>query len=360
VLDRSARTAAHPRYVGIGGRWFGDRPGTLRLLDTETGLVSRCPDADWQGLDELSCSPWRDGEGRYHLMGRWHDFAADQSGDSPGATGVGRGTFPPSRVVDHVGFEFAVWGRPCWAPDRSDRILFTGGDGRLYLGDFLKLRGPAPSPPQPLRWQVDPPEGATGWHRDPCWSDLPALGGRLLISQLYGLSPTRPGASSHLWWLELSPDGESIVGAEQALVLEGVGLSPSQDEERMPTVGVDHTGRPLLAYLARAQGQVNWELWLMPIEPMTSGRGPRVLTTARRKLAEECAPVLPSFSADGRWIYAGRTPNGTFRLERLAIPADASERSPSGSSSGGPRSDKSLGLLEHGPTGGVIGASAPS
>lgn len=317
--DRLPRLPAHPRYLGIKGSWFSDHPDTPRLLDTETGAVSLYTAGGTQGLDELSCSPWQDGEGRYHLAGRWRDFMGDRSRGLPDGSGLARCTFPEGLVLDRVGLDVSVWGRPCWAPDVSDRVLFTGGDGQLYLYDSPEVRTSDPAPPQVLRWQTDALGTGVSWQRDPCWSSLPALGGRLLVSQLPRSSQSGPTPGFQLWWLELSADGGSIVGAEQVIVPEGLGPTSPRDEERLPNVGLSRDGTPLLAYLARDRGQANWELWLMPIAPAQTGRGPRVLTAAGRKLAEGCAPVLPAFSADGQWIYAGRSVGGNLRLERLAI-----------------------------------------
>ncbi|WP_074317148.1 hypothetical protein [Singulisphaera sp. GP187] len=129
--DRSPRYPAHPRYLGIRASWFSDHPDTPRLLDTETGLISLDSANGEQGFEDLSCSPWRDGDGRYHMAGRWRDFDSDRSGGLTRAFGLARSTFPASSSVERVDLEIPIWGRPCWSPDRSDRVLFTGGDGRL-------------------------------------------------------------------------------------------------------------------------------------------------------------------------------------------------------------------------------------
>jgi hypothetical protein len=206
-------------------------------------------------------------------------------------------------------------------------VLFLAGDGRLYFYDFPDGRGgrgPDPAPPRPLRWAIDPPGVGTIGVRGFCWPVAPALGGRLLVSMHWEPARLEPRLSTHLWWLELSADGGSIVGVERALVADGGDASRAQISEWKPGVGLGRDGAPLLAFLARDGGDGQWELWVMPITPAAAGRGPRVQVAAGRRLAEGCAAaVTPAFSADGRWLYASRTIDGIMvRVERYPLEID--------------------------------------
>jgi hypothetical protein len=110
----SPRRPAHPRYLGVD--WVAYHQGMPHLLDTETGAFTPYPVPGVKQLGLSGCSPWRDGEGQYHLVGPCRD-------DTDGTFGLVRCSFPAGRVIDRVGLDFAPRGRPCWAPDLSDRIL---------------------------------------------------------------------------------------------------------------------------------------------------------------------------------------------------------------------------------------------
>ena len=98
-----------------------------------------------------------------------------------------RSTFPAGRAAGRLTLDVLPFGLVCWAPDRSDRILFTGGDHRLYLTDFPEGAGTGrePASPRPLRWRTEPPGVGEFRFRNPCWPGKPALGGRLLVALNY-------------------------------------------------------------------------------------------------------------------------------------------------------------------------------
>jgi hypothetical protein len=324
---QAPRQPASPRHVWLNVAVVGGDPERPRLLDLETGAVTTLAVPGAEGLDQLACSLWRDGAGRFHLVGRWHDLAGRRGSGLDQASGLARCTFSPGPVVDRVGLPVVPVEPPCWSPDRSDHVVFVAGDGRLYVYDFpegRRGRGPEPAPPRPLRWQINPPGVGTVMVLEFCWPAAPALGGRLLVSMSWDPAPSEPGLSTHLWWLELSRDGGSIVGAERALVAEGGEASRARIEERKPGVGVGRDGAPHLAFLARDGGQGLWELWVMPIAPAAAGRGPRVQVAAGRRLAKGCAAtVTPAFSADGRWVYASRSVDVMrVRLQRYQLEID--------------------------------------
>jgi hypothetical protein len=318
---QAPRQPAPPRHVWLNTAVVGGDPERPRLLDLETGAVTTLAFHGAGQLNQLGCSPWRDGAGRFHLAGRWYDPVGLRGSELDPPCGLARSTFPSGELIDRVRLPIVPVEPPCWSPDRSDRVVFVAGDGRLYVYDFPEGRGPDPALPRPLRWAIDPPGVGTIGVRGLCWPVAPALGGRLLVSMHWEPARWEPRLSTHLWWLELSPDGGSIVGVERALVADGGDASRSQIEEWKPGVAVGHDGAPLLAFLARDGGDGQWELWVMPIAPATAGGGPRVQVAAGRRLAEGCAPAFtPAFSADGRWVYASRTIDGIMvRLERYQL-----------------------------------------
>jgi hypothetical protein len=313
------RHPAHPRYLGTEGAYVGDFPGEPPvLLDTETGALVPCPVPGARRVGMLGCSPWRDGAGQFHLAGVVRD-------DASGAFALVRSTFPAGRVLDRVKTEVVPSRQPCWFPDGSDRILFAGGDCRLYVLEFSRAgrsRDPDPPAPREVRWQAAKPGVGEIQLRDPCWPSSPSLGGRLIVN-LTCLENASPQAwRSELWWLQLSPDGDAIVGAERAIERDSPDKGQGQISPRefLPRVGMMKNDTPLLAYMVENEYQGPLELWVSPIAPTAPGNGPCVLRWEGRKLAENCACVAPAFSADGRWVYAWRWVDRKLRPERLAVP----------------------------------------
>jgi hypothetical protein len=314
----SPRQPASPRYLGLDRDCFAEvDDGVPHLLDTETGNATPFPVPEQWGVGRFACSPWRDAEDRYHLVGRCLDRAT-------GTYLLLRRTFPPGGAIGRLALDVLPFGLPCWAPDRGDRVLFAGSDRRLYLAEFPEVEGPRchePTPPRPILWRAEPPGEGAFWLQDPCWPSDPALGGRLLVALDHREDVTRPGWITHLWWLQLSPDGGAIVAAGRAIAPDESGPRRDHVAEWLPRVGTSHDGTPLLAYLAQERGETDWELWVMPIEPATAGRGPRVRASAGRKRAEGCATTLPpTFSADGRFIYTARPAGDRYRVE--CVPVD--------------------------------------
>jgi hypothetical protein len=308
---------AHPRYLGTDGSYLEGFPGKWPvLLDTETGALVPCPVAGMRSVGPLGCSSWRDDGARYHLAGVGRDGAG-------GSYALVRRTFPGGRVLDRVKTEVMATRQPCWCPDRSDRIVFAGSDLALYVFDFpgaRRSRDADPPAPREIGWQVAKPGAGDVWLRDPCWPSAPALGGRLIVALNCMEDAARRQWNSQLWWLQLSPDGDAIIGAERAIVPEAPAPSALPPQESLPSVGMTSDGTPLLAYMVESRHQGPLELWVRPIAPAAPGRGPRVLGSKGRKLAKGCAPVMPAFSADGRWVYAWRWGDRKLRPERLAVP----------------------------------------
>jgi hypothetical protein len=298
---------------------FQGNPYSPRILDTATGTVTRLVIPDGDRLTGLACSPWSDHDGRSHLIGCWRGVDGGDFGVLAQSFGLARYTFPAGRSLVRMTCDPLPRGRPCWFPDRSDRILFAAGDGRLYhcaLPGDAQVGDPELHP-RPIAWEVLPP-GADAVHvGDPTWPGGPIIGGRLLVELITLPDPSRALWGPNLWWLQLSPDGEAVTAAGR-LIAPDAATSP--DEERSPALGRSIDGKSLLAYLDRRSGSTSWDLWLAPITADAASGAPRVLASTGRKLAEGCVAVPPAFSPDGRWVYVWRPDlRDGIRVERFAV-----------------------------------------
>jgi hypothetical protein len=330
-LDPTLREPAFPRYHALNRFLLYGDSHAPRILDSETGAisVSNVPGVD--GFAAAAVSPWRDAGGQHHLAGCWTGATEVGCGRIPGAMGVARWTFPEGRVLDRIAIDLVPFAPPCWFPDRSDRIVFAAGDGRLYLLAFPDA-GHAEGAwtaarPRPIRWAIAPPEGDAPFIRDPCWPSGPALGGRLVVAINFR---TRKGVSgpplgSQLWWLQLSPDATAIVAAGRLIVPEEDEHAPA-DAECWPVVATTRDGVPMLAYLVANGGRFPFELRTAPItlEGGPAVGVPRVRAGAIRRLADVGVLTAPAFSPDARWVYAavrdGRS--GEVRVSRFAALSD--------------------------------------
>jgi hypothetical protein len=253
---RVPRDAAPERYHAFNGVLSLARPEAQLLVDTQTGVAGmveiRGPRgfldlSGAKGFDLLSVSPWCDASGQHHLAGRWWGFANGEQHGLEAVQGVARSTFPEGRVIDRIAIDTIMSAPPCWFPDRSDRILFAGADGRLYVLEFPQAgrperstAAPALAPrPQPVRWATaDPEADADACHiRQPCWPSGTALGGCLVVS-IYTHDPKKVSRSyldSRLWWLQLSPDATEIVAAGR-LIEPDESASGGEGDECHPNV----------------------------------------------------------------------------------------------------------------------------
>jgi hypothetical protein len=317
--DRGPRQPDHPRFLGLYPNMVAGLPDdTLHFLDTETGAVLPLPSADAANSTRPRCSPWRDAEGQFHMVA-----------SRPDASGDGyllvRFTLPAGRFLGDLGFRMSSPGAVCWFPDRSDRILYAGADQRLYRVDLPSVRGSRRTEPvvQAIDWRADLPGAGDLWYQAVSWPGAPALDGWLLVSLVHREDSSQTVRDQSLWWLKLSSQADAVVAAERALPLDGPTEVNAHAQELSPVVGVARAGTIVLAYLALAQRNEHYDLWLAPVEPAAPGRAPCVRAAARRKLAEGCLPGLLGFSADARWLYTARRGGDRHcRVERFAV-ADA-------------------------------------
>src|SRR5262249_55410134 len=149
------------------------------------------------------------------------------------------------------------------------------------------------------RWQCAAPGVGPVRFQDPCWPDAAEFGGRLVVSASVADHATGPYPGPQLWWLQLDPGRGTILAADRMIQNDGdrdagSGGSPPE-EQRRPCVGRDGDGRLLLAYLGRADGQSTWDLWVAPITHDETTGSPRVVHSARRKVAEGCVGLALAF-----------------------------------------------------------------
>jgi hypothetical protein len=122
-----------------------------------------------------------------------------------------------------------------------------------------------------------------------------------------------------LWWLRLDAGEEAIVEARRAIEPGGEGSSSTGDEEHLPVVWMGCDGSWHLAYLVHRSGRMWPELRVAPLTTEASDSGPQSVLPGR-KVMEDCLPMAPAFSADGRWVHAAvPDERETVRIERLAV-----------------------------------------
>lgn len=337
ALARLEPTAAHfrlavpPAYGVINGFLIHDWPDRPGLLDAETGVVRRFDPPAGDRFEYGACSPWRDDEGEFQVVGRWmkhggNGVASDRLFE---AFGLARYSLPSGRVLNRMAVDAVPATQPCWFPDMSARVLYAAGDGRLYRVDFDGSdRDPLGGDPAPQEvvWKCTPPGARVAVH-DPVWPTDPRFGGRLVVSLQYARDESGfdmvPG---RLWWLALSSDGGAIVAAGR---LDGAAAeAPRADrvEQRYPNVARTPDGGLELAYLECVPREPSWRLRLAPVEIDGRSKRPVVRADAARTLSGDHVAALPPFSADGRYVFGIVSTGASCRVVRF--PTGAPEAPP--------------------------------
>src|SRR5262249_40366105 len=147
------RQAASPDYQPISGHLFGDPGMGLRLLDLESGALARVRLPGGGDVRHAAAAPWRDGQGRTHVVGLWN--AAPSRASAESATAVAGSAVPGWEMLDRVEVTPSRASPPCWLPDLSSRILYAGWDGQLYGFSFDEPGDGA----RPLAWRIARPKG---------------------------------------------------------------------------------------------------------------------------------------------------------------------------------------------------------
>ncbi len=318
------RIAASVDHVGLPSYTKQRLESSADYLDLRAGDVRQFDLPPGDSLENQSFSPWRDANGQSQVVGRWGQRGGSASENE---SGLGRYTFPDGEALDRIPTDFLPMGLPCWFPDRSARVLFAAGDGKLYRVDFEeqpRRDGTSEGPtPRALTW-AHPPEGCQEFDvRDPSWPTDPILAGGVLVSitNRVLIQGHQVQERPKLWWLRLNAAGTEII-ASKRLTREGATPGPAENrDERLPTFGRSTTGEPLLAFLTREHHDEPWGLRVAPIRVDPVDGSPRASVLSAAVLAEDCTLFPPTFSTDGRWVVGLRNANAlTFQYRRFPIP----------------------------------------
>jgi hypothetical protein len=316
------RSPRHVERVWVHPFLLGRPDPGPEFLDVGTGRFWRPGLPAGDRLEYGSLAPWRGPRGETQVVGRWASRSGSDARQVVNQFGLGRFSLPDGRALDRVPLSILPVGPPCWFPGTSARVLFAAGDGRIYRFAFEGPEGRDPHP-QPLSWAEGVfPEGRIILG-DPSWPAEPRLGGRALavVSRVEDEGGASRFDGPRIWWLRLDPDGARI---EAAGPLTGPATSDPESAqvlERHPMVGPAPGGGLVLAYLARRLDRGEWQVRVAPLEADARTGALRADIAAVRVLAEDCLPVPPTFSADGRWIGCVRQPAGSAPTPlRLPVP----------------------------------------
>jgi hypothetical protein len=293
------------------------------LLDIDTGtLLPFEPVKDFR-VDYAVCSPWRDASGGFEVVAR---IAPRYDNDTP-LNGSALARFPLSGgpVRLETAAATVIGGAPCWLPNSPRRVVFSGGDGRLYRQDLsltdddrgdADTAGAQSGTPCRVTWTASEPADGKYFLSDPSFPPIPALKGRVLVSMTRRSTQTavkgRMG-SAEIWWLQLDPSGESILDAGRLTP----GRGEDAPEERMPTLAALPDGRLALAYLTRERVATDWRLKVAPIDHVDDDGTPVVLPGDVHDLGGGFGVAIPAFSSDGAWLSAiTRRPQANRSLVR--------------------------------------------
>jgi hypothetical protein len=318
------REVMPPRYETVNDAVINGNPCVPQLIDARAGTLARLHMPEGDRLSNASGSPWRDEEGNYQIVGRWSRCEPVQ-GTTPlfSEFGIARYSFPEGRMLNRIALDVVPMSHPCWAPGTEARVVFAAGDGKLYTIDFDRAdREGGGTDPETveLSWRCDRPPG-TLLLRDPVWPSDPRFKGRLIVAlQVARNQPAEgPYIPSRLWWVELGGDGCSIVNAGPLAGTDAGADEPGVNEERLAAVADVPGVGPMIAYLCSARSSPNWELRLAPLMAEDDGRGGLSAIRAGngRTLALGHLPSLPTFSADGRWVFAVLESHGRPEVVRF-------------------------------------------
>lgn len=311
------RVLGEPNPNNAGGR--------LRLFDSETGRTLVLPITAGLSLVRASASPWED-RGRREVVGLGSIRAPSDLSWASNSLGMVRLSVPEGTLIDQVDLTDCPLpsSAPSWSPGTLPRVLYPGGDGRIYRLDFeaarpgLAVGDRAERRPKPLTWRA--PSAAAGESStvDLSWPIDSRLGGKVLVSIYFhglegGLVP-----NWQLWWLELDRDATAVIASGPLLQTEP---SEGVEERRLPTLVRDAAGSPVLAYLARTPPHSGYRLRVAPVRFDPASNAPQASEAEAQTLTWACLLAAPTSSPDGRWITVEKPDGPGVRGERLPLGA---------------------------------------
>jgi len=351
VAPPELRRPVLPQYQTVNRHLFKPDPNGLLLLNADRGTTERIalPHADQ--FQYGSWSPWRDRRGHAQVVGLW---AGPSGTGSSLMMGLIRYAVPGWQVIDRVELDCVPSSPPCWFPDMTARVIFSGWDGRLYQFSFesLKAGGSGRDPEgegvlRPLTWKNQPPQRMT-LIMAPNWPADPRLKGRILASLTF-IRPNwrehrfRRETLSQLWWLKLNPEGTVIEEAGPLVTQSNSSSDETVIIEDQPVCAVAPDGRAVLAYLTRDEFESGYRLRLAPLSIDDSTGIPSLDEALAVDLVSGLPSSPPAFSPDGRWVHVVANPaSASVRVERFSVlDALAEPRSHLLASQGPPRLPRS-------------------
>ncbi|HEV3164688.1 MAG TPA: hypothetical protein VGZ22_11720 [Isosphaeraceae bacterium] len=305
----------------VNGYLFSPQVHEPLFLDPETGRTQNLVLPVGEQLDQISFSPWRNEQGESQVVGLWASGKGKDQDWLSLNIGLARYTFPGGQLVDRVSTEVLPSAPVCWFPDSSDRILFAAADGQLYRFRFDTGSESGARQPLPLTWQTKRPGLGPLFLGDPAWPADPRFAGRIFatLSYVNWENGQRRYSPQQVWCLRVNPTGSAVVAAARLTAPDG---SNTEIEERCPSLTITPSGVALFACLSRRvkHSPQTWQLELKPLVLDETKQRPPILTASARVLSDNCLPVAPRFSEDGRWVTCvERGADGQPRLRRLAV-----------------------------------------
>jgi hypothetical protein len=323
--------AAFALAVAVGRASPGSGP--TRFPSIPGPVPVRCSEF-WQAtgaiwLDPVSgrlCPPRRS---RVGLMTTWAVVARfDESGGSEVVGGLirfdseapepgcylARVSHPSGEIIDAVPLPVTLSAPPCWDPDRPGLVFFALVDGGLASWDFAADAGSVVRAQGRwrLRWLVDPSRRPRGRVEGLAWlgGRSKGSGGRLIAS----VGKERP----RLWWLQLDPSGEAVIGC--GLLAEGVG--ETQPDEGFPATWTSPGREARVAYLTRPSPEAPWRLAVGVVEEV-EGALPALCESILLRPEVEFLPTPPTFAPDGGTVFAVAGSPSDPRVVRGDWPGEA-------------------------------------
>jgi hypothetical protein len=313
------RTRQHASFTNINEYFLEVEDRVPRWLDSDSGRIDAHATEDGDVLEAASCSPWVDEKGRYQVIGRWSNRTQAGPLSTSQDFGLARYAFPSGEMLDQVSTEIVPVSPPCWYPGTRARVIFVAGDGMLYHYAFepeRDLKGLEAEPkrdlsPKMLTWRRPKPGSGGIFISDLTWPEDPRMAGRVVVA-LHEQATSSEGLKhftrTRLWWLKLNVAGTEVIEAAPLLEQDGVASSEKSDL-RSPTVGTLADGTLVLAYLSQSPREPGWKLRVARIELEGDHQVPKALESGSLILDTKCQPASPSFSSDGRWLYAITAPD---------------------------------------------------